>query len=182
MVEEKEEVTVEAVEFQWHFAERKFGSASGSPAERWVRLPHASANCLVTRLPLWESKPKKHPSYPGFCSQLVPNSETRRSALPTRHRRRCNDGRRVAHGGRTLYCGCAENGDENRIAGEATALRATGPPVTRVAPSIRNGCLLERLAVPSATEVGQTVLLIHLSGETRSGLILPWPNCLLWSV
>src|SRR6266852_9288768 len=48
---------------------RRFGP---SRVEWWVRLPHASANCLMIRLPLWESRPEKQPSNRGFCSQVVP--------------------------------------------------------------------------------------------------------------
>jgi len=36
---------------------------------------------LMIRLPLWESKPRKHSSCPGFCSQLVPNFSSRSKAF-----------------------------------------------------------------------------------------------------
>jgi len=48
------------IDSNWNSAEAATSSFAVSwELNVWVRLPHASANCLMIRLPLWESKPKK---------------------------------------------------------------------------------------------------------------------------
>src|SRR5712692_11160165 len=49
---------------------RRFGP---SRVEWWVRLPHASAKCLMIRLPLWESEPKNNLETRSFVPKLFPH-------------------------------------------------------------------------------------------------------------
>ncbi len=54
---------------------RRFGPLR---VEWWVRLPHASAKCLMIRLPLWESEPKFY-----FHRSLYKSARLRLDRLPS---------------------------------------------------------------------------------------------------